>query len=118
MAALVELGADVNQATRGDDGGLTPLHIAALERHRDIALMLVQAGADVYCRTKTGLTPLHFAAKHGAAVDLLTLLVNAGLEEREHAAIFAAVNQPLPSVMLWAAQARLAFAKGGHQRLH
>jgi hypothetical protein len=44
-----------------DREGNTPLHRAILYRHRDTAVALVRAGADIYARNRDGRTPRDYA---------------------------------------------------------
>lgn len=58
--ALLELGADVNEALPGC--GLTSLHYAVMNGHADIARMLLAYGADINAKSGTGWDvrmPLH-----------------------------------------------------------
>jgi len=48
-----------------DGGGDTPLHWAALRRHRDVAELLLANGADVKVTTDDDETPLHVATDSG-----------------------------------------------------
>ena len=59
--------------------GMTPLHMAIVKRHWNIATLLVNKGADVHARSQTGETPLHFAASHGA-MNAVELLLNRGAD--------------------------------------
>jgi|GEM_PF-3269200 len=60
--------------------GMTPLHMAIVKRHWNIATLLVNKGADVNVRNQqTGETPLHFAASHGA-INAVELLLNRGAD--------------------------------------
>lgn len=45
--------------------GLTPLHIAAIKSHGEIARMLLAAGSHVNYKTHEKATSLHFAASRG-----------------------------------------------------
>jgi ankyrin repeat protein len=58
VKALVDHGADLDDARAGE----TALHAAIAENHRDIAVLLVNAGADVNARNMSARTPLHFLA--------------------------------------------------------
>ena len=46
-------------------GDLTPLHLAVLHNHKDVADYLLAKGANVNAKTSTGITPLHEAAQNG-----------------------------------------------------
>jgi hypothetical protein len=68
--ALIELGADVNEA---DDDGTTPLFIATKNGLEAMVRALIEAGSDVNKATHTGWTPLYIAAQtgHEAIVQIL-----------------------------------------------
>ena len=53
--------------------GRTPLHIAALYGHRDVAAYLVRQNASINSSDDNGRTPLHYAARFNKpkVVDLL-----------------------------------------------
>ena len=55
----IAAGTDVN--AKGD-GGVTPLHIAPLGSHKEVAELLIAKGADVNAKKDDGETPLHDAA--------------------------------------------------------
>ncbi|XP_072314774.1 ankyrin repeat domain-containing protein 53 [Eucyclogobius newberryi] len=55
---LLQQGADVNLTT---DSGQTPLHVAVAEGQMDYARILVEAGADLFARDRSGLLPLDMA---------------------------------------------------------
>ena len=93
---LIEHGAKVNVAERWQ--GQTPLMYAAAHDRGDVAAALIAAGADVNARTPpsdlperkpavryfveipvAGLTPVMFAARHGA-VSALRVLIKAGAD--------------------------------------
>lgn len=53
--------------------GFTPLHIACVYGHFELARLLIEAGADIEGKTKNGYTALHLAAQYGhrLIIDLL-----------------------------------------------
>lgn len=61
-------------ATQADANGFTPLHVAAMWGHCDIAERLLRAGADMNARNRAGMTPLHGAAM-ADHVDVVHLLL-------------------------------------------
>ena len=74
-------GGDVNAK---DDGEVTLLHKAALAGYDKLSKLLIDAGADINVKTKSGNTPLHkgetplhLAAKTGRK-DIISLLIIAG----------------------------------------
>jgi ankyrin repeat protein len=75
VRSLLEKGADANSA-QGD--GMSALHWASQNGNRDMAMLLIRAGASVDAVTRIGqYTPLHLASKIGSA-DLLAALLDAG----------------------------------------
>jgi ankyrin repeat protein len=74
---LIEKGADVNapESTR-----LTPLHIAAMFGHGDVASMLLAEGVDVNAKDNTNSTPLHYATKRGHR-SIASILIENGADE-------------------------------------
>jgi hypothetical protein len=68
-------GTDVNVKI---EGGGTPLHLAALYRHKKIVELLIAEGADVDAKSK-GRTPLFFAATHGHK-EIVELLIAEGAD--------------------------------------
>lgn len=93
---LIEHGAKVNVVERWQ--GQTPLMYAAAHDRSEVAAALIAAGADINARTpqnglperlpavryfveipKAGLTPLMFAARHGA-ISTLRVLIEAGAD--------------------------------------
>lgn len=80
VAGLVEAGADVNGLGWNSRGG-TPLHTAAGSNRIDIAVALLNAGADATRRDGSGGTVLHSAARSsGDPLALMSLLIDAGAE--------------------------------------
>jgi len=80
VAALVDAGAAVGE---GDDGGGTPLHLAARYGSPEVAVALRTRGAGVDARDAAGRTPLHGAAWDGApdsAAQMVAALVDAGAD--------------------------------------
>ncbi|XP_049855291.1 ankyrin repeat domain-containing protein 50-like [Schistocerca gregaria] len=67
---------------RLDTEGTTPLHVAATNRRGAVVRVLVDAGADIDCKTGNGRTPLHAAASVGAA-DTVRILLKYGAHLRE-----------------------------------
>uniref|UniRef100_A0AAZ3SP60 Ankyrin-2 n=1 Tax=Oncorhynchus tshawytscha TaxID=74940 RepID=A0AAZ3SP60_ONCTS len=59
--------------------GYTPLHIAAKKNQMDIAVVLLQYGAETNILTKQGVTPLHLASQEGHA-DMAALLMEKGTQ--------------------------------------
>lgn len=55
---------NINLEVKNSDG-YTPLMVAVEKGHQKIALMLLEAGANVNASTKTGWSVLHIAAKNG-----------------------------------------------------
>jgi uncharacterized protein len=75
VRALLTKGADVN-AAQGD--GMTALHWAAMNADRELASMLLYAGANWRATTRLGgYLPLHLAAQSGAD-EVLEMLLAAG----------------------------------------
>ena len=79
VRALLELRADVHPASR--NGGFTALHSAVADDEgtatKDIARMLLDAGADPNARSASGGTPLHTAAFTGN-IPVIQMLLTAG----------------------------------------
>jgi len=56
-----------------EDGGFTPLHLAAIRCRTNVVALLLERGADVERKSKDGSRPLHLAAQEGCTnvVNLL-----------------------------------------------
>jgi ankyrin repeat protein len=63
------------KATEWDNATL--LHDAVGQKHQNVAVYLLDKGADVNAVTKDGLTPLHMAAQNGD-IAMMTLLLEPG----------------------------------------
>lgn len=57
-----------------EDDGLTPLHLAAVNCHTNVVLLLLDKGANINVTAKDNATPLHLAAQEGC-VDVVTVLL-------------------------------------------
>jgi ankyrin repeat protein len=75
VRALIELGADVNQA---NDYGTTPLYTAAEKGHEAIVRALIDFGADVNKANNNGWTPLYMAARDRFHHSVIKILTDAG----------------------------------------
>ena len=59
LQAALETDPDIDSQ---DNSGETPLNLAIVHGHDDVAIMLLEAGASVDARNRGGFTPLHSAA--------------------------------------------------------
>src|ERR1039458_8305117 len=50
-----------------EDGGLTPLHLAAENCHTNVVVVLLEKGADMNIMANDKTTPLHLASQQGCA---------------------------------------------------
>jgi ankyrin repeat protein len=80
VAAMIELGADVNARDRrprvpGGSSGWTPLLVALHHRQFKTARALIEHGADVNTRSDQGTSALEMAEWEGAPLELLELIV-------------------------------------------
>jgi ankyrin repeat protein len=64
---LIRNYANVNAVSRNENR-MAPIISAAARQHADIALMLLEAGADVNASENGGYTPLHIAAENGQVI--------------------------------------------------
>src|SRR5262245_20588861 len=74
---LIVHGADVNAKEPAQNQ--TAAMWAAAERHTRVLRTLIETNADLKAHTKTGFTPLHFAARVGD-VDSARMLLDAGVD--------------------------------------
>ena len=72
----IAAGADLDAKMQG---GYTPLHLAAIYDHKEIARILITEGADVNAKNKYDMTPLHQAARSGRN-KIAELLIAKGAE--------------------------------------
>jgi ankyrin repeat protein len=83
----------------------TPLHAALDKGHMEVALFLVEQGADVNARDKKCATPLHLASWHGD-IKVMKLLIdriadpNAQNKKKETPLVFASENGRLEATRL------------------
>ena len=80
VEALVTAGADANAETKETQS--TALMWAVSETHRDVVLVLLDAGADPHVSTTNGVTPLLYAAGNGDIATAETLIA-AGVDVNE-----------------------------------
>jgi hypothetical protein len=79
MARVLAGGANPN--TLHSQFGVTPLTWASLAGHKELAALLLEAGADVIGRNRDGNTPLHAAAFLGRT-EIVELLVARGVDAK------------------------------------
>jgi uncharacterized protein len=73
---IVAQGADPNEKAQN---GETPLTLAVLGGHEEVARALIESGADVHARNAGGFTPLH-AAAYAGDVAIADLLIDHGAD--------------------------------------
>jgi len=71
-----ELDKDINVNMKGGAAAVSPLLLAALNSHTEVAKQLIANGADLEGKDKFGNTPMHYAAKHGSKDIILLLITN------------------------------------------
>ena len=80
LEILLSRGADVNFAHSKD--GYTPLHVAASKDNYEAAEFLLKYGASPNIVDKSGMTPLHYALRHGffggRRISIVELLLEHG----------------------------------------
>ena len=123
VAALLDAGANPNA---WNEGGSTPLHLAA---HQPLAVIaaLLDAGADLQARDEGGMTPLHMAALLSESPAVIAALLDAGadLQARTaggmtplHAAAGASESPAVIAALLDAGADLQARTAGGMTPLH
>ena len=81
VVGCLHAGADANAR---DEGGVTPLHLAARLNPSDAVIRaLINAGADLNLRDKTGRAPLHLAAWKNPGAAVVEALIDAGADPNE-----------------------------------
>jgi len=79
------LGQGVNVQT-ADEGGVTPLFLAAKNGYRDVVTLLLKQGAVVNSARQDGVTPLFIAVQEGQP-DMVALLLEKGADAKSQARI-------------------------------
>ncbi len=75
---LLSKGADQQiDIDRRDHCGMTPMHLAALSNHYDVAQFLLASGADPHAQDHAKATPMHLAAWSGSE-KIVAALIKAG----------------------------------------
>ena len=75
----VELAKFPDELNLPEDGGVTPLHLAAENCHTNVVALLLEKGADVNIMADDKATPLHLAAQQGCA-DAVAILLAKGAD--------------------------------------
>lgn len=75
LESLLRRGVNFNYR---DHYGLTPLHVAAFKGHKNVVLMLSEAGLDLECEDVEGHVPLHMAVECGD-IETVRLFVDKGV---------------------------------------
>ena len=83
VRSLVDRGADLNMKCQdwidGSDVKWTPLHATIYREHRDIAILLLEAGADTEILSSLDQTALYMASSRGFA-EVVRLLIDRGAD--------------------------------------
>jgi cytochrome c len=77
VAVAADLATNFSDLNLPDDGGLTPLHLAAAHCHTNVVVLLLNKGASINRKGMGGATPLHLAAQEGC-VDCIIVLLERG----------------------------------------
>jgi len=77
VTARLDAGDDANECI--GDYHATPLHFAGRWGHQDVAVALIERGADIDATDKSNATPLHRAAENGHA-ELAVALIERGAD--------------------------------------
>jgi ankyrin repeat protein len=92
VRASLKAGADPDV---GDDEGKRPLEVAIRAKRRDLALVLIAAGADLNAnQNASGYTPLRLAITTGQP-DLVRALLAAGADPNARSSIAGSLETPL-----------------------
>jgi ankyrin repeat protein len=73
-------------AQAADERGITPLHLAAKNGHRNVMTFLLEHGAAINHARQDGVTPLFVAVQEGRR-DVVALLLQKGADVNAHALI-------------------------------
>ncbi|MEJ2702294.1 MAG: ankyrin repeat domain-containing protein [Sedimentisphaerales bacterium] len=79
------MGTDINERTISGD---TALHYAIKYQHRDVAELLIAAGADINIQNRDGETPAHLAIKAGQKEVLDQLIAKGAIVSPVHLAAY------------------------------
>ena len=77
LRGFINAGADVNAR---DEGGRTPLMVAAFNANPEVIKTLITAGADVNATGKYGWTPLMVAGRYSENPEVFRTLIAAGAD--------------------------------------
>ncbi len=76
VQSLLSQGTNINLLNRSR---FTPLHLAVLNRRKEVAELLINKGANLNAKNNRGLTPLHVAASTGQK-EIVELLISKGAD--------------------------------------